>query len=520
MDTFTEYRLIEALWSRIRAQPDRIAVEELGTGKQVSYLELGQRVTALARQLDGLLPRGEPAHVGLCMENSVEWIIADLALLLSGAVESPVPLAFSAEQAEYLLSNAELCLVDGALTRFPDLQRVVSRRPHLQLDASAPVDGASSDTWAPWLVRDRPEVAKVIHTSGTTSRPKGVRIRERALGLLTRELSIRLGENAARRYLSLVPYSLLIEQVSGIYLPLVLGGTIVLLPPGVPPLTGGDAKAEWYLEYIAAARPTFMTVPPSIIEALDKRSNRLGTEATSALSQHLFGAREVPLIACGGAPVALSILESLRGKGIEVYEGYGLSENSSVVSWNSPGQNKLGTAGRPLSYMELRITGDGELLIRGPTLFAGYLGEDPSACGFTEDGFLRTGDIAELDGEGYLRILGRKKNLIITSSGRNISAEWVEGLCRALPDIEDAIVFGDGREDLVAVIVASRPDIDPAELRRQLDSLAPRLPDYARIKRFVRIDRSHPDYRNLVTLTGRPRRQELYQAFRDALESA
>src|SRR5262249_39755534 len=159
--------------------------------------------------------------------DSAAWVVADLALFLVGAIEIPVPLAFTPEQGAHLLRSASLCIVDQGSILAPALSELT---PQVQLVQPAAASPAGLQQLP--AGRGYAEVVKVIHTSGTTSEPKGVQIRGTALALLVDELAQRLGAMAARRYLSLVPLSLLIEQVSAIYLPLTLGGTLILLPPG------------------------------------------------------------------------------------------------------------------------------------------------------------------------------------------------------------------------------------------------------------------------------------------------
>jgi len=153
-----------------------------------------------------------------------------------------------------------------------------------------------------------------------------------------------------------------------------------------------------------------------LVEALAEKAQAHGDKP--GLMAALFGRETVPLLAAGGAPVNTDILLELDRLGIPVYQGYGLSENSSVATWNSRDANRIGTVGKPLAHVEVRISEEGELCLRSTSLFAGYSNEDPSSCSIDEDGWLHTGDLATQDDEGYISIVGRKKTMIITANGR------------------------------------------------------------------------------------------------------
>ncbi|XES01486.1 hypothetical protein HEP87_64085 [Streptomyces sp. S1D4-11] len=151
------------------------------------------------------------------------------------------------------------------------------------------------------------------------------------------------------------------------------------------------------------------------------------------------------------------MLQRLDAYGLTVHEGYGLSENSSVVSWNFPGAVRFGTVGRPLDHVRAELAEDGELLIRSTSLFAGYTREDPSSVVVDDQGRLHTGDLAEIDADGYLRITGRKKNLVITAGGRNVAPEWVEARYRELGFVREAAVVADGLDQVHGLFVIDKP---------------------------------------------------------------
>lgn len=501
-----------------RSDSDDLMVEVLsatgGPSSRWTYRRLIGAALVLAQRLRELADaKGAPLRVGLLAGNSAEWVVADLAALFARAVEIPVPTAFTAGQARYLLAEADICLVDaqGAARLATWTGRGAA--------AVVPADCTVTSVDLPALTRAAPHgrvpalrdsgrdgVVKVVHTSGTTSAPKGVRIRLHGIEALLTALQGRVEDAAFARYLSVVPLSLLIEQVAGLYMPFLAGGSVTFLPPGTALIgTAGNAGPRM-LSLMRQARPTAMVVPPVMASLLLAQCEEQPDETRTRRFRRLFGHDGPVFIACGGAPVPVEILRRLAGFGIPVYEGYGLSENSSVVSWNFPGQCRLGTVGRPLEHVRAELAEDGELLVSGPSLFAGYAGEDPSSIEVDDRGRLHTGDLAAFDADGYLRITGRKKSVVITSGGRNVSPEWVEGQYRQLPVVRDAAIVADGTAQVLGLFVIDAA-ADPADARRRIEAFGhDRLSDVERAAAIVLMSEDDPDYTTCFTVTGRPRR--------------
>jgi acyl-CoA synthetase (AMP-forming)/AMP-acid ligase II len=223
----------------------------------------------------------------------------------------------------------------------------------------------------------------------------------------------------------------------------------------------------------------------------------------------LFGRAAPPLIAAGGAPVDRDTLAALAACGIPVLQGYGLSENSSVVSWNNRSDNRIGTVGRPLEHVQCRLGPDGELAVRGASLFAGYSGSDPSACHTDAAGWLWTGDLATIDQDGFISIVGRKKNLIITAHGRNVSPEPAEASYCSVPGVAAVVLMGEGREALDAFVLTA-DGADPAALRGLLRRHGERcLSGVERATAFWFEPDSATLRARFFTVTGRPRRRDI-----------
>jgi long-subunit acyl-CoA synthetase (AMP-forming) len=498
---------------------DRILAEVVDRDGQVERRFTYREITRAARALTDQLPTGgddRPLRVGVVTGNSPAFVVADLALISARVVEVPVPLAFSVEQAAGLLDDVDVCLVDGAGRRGLDRwrpDRVL--RPGCAI-YEVDIDALLTARTRPYEVREVPGdwICKVIHTSGTTSRPKGVRIRAYGLDALLRSLRDVMPAGAFGRYLSLVPFSLLIEQVTGLYMPILHGGSVTLLPEEMALVGTSAAAAGDVLPLLARARPTAMVATPSVVEEMATAATA-AKAADASVVQTLFGRDVVPLVCCGGAPVHPDVLTALDAAGVPVYEGYGLSENSSVVSWNRPDARRIGTVGVPLPHVEIKVADDGELLVRSTSLFAGYTRDDPSSCAVDAEGWLHTGDLAAVDADDFVRITGRKKNVIITAAGRNIAPEWVEAQYATLDAVDAVAVVGNGLTALHALFLIPAA-VTPAAARSAIEEFGRnRLSDVERVAVAHVVPARDAVYRRFFTVTGRPRREALRQAIRD-----
>jgi long-chain acyl-CoA synthetase len=492
------------------ANSDSVLVEQLGEDGTAERTWTYAQVRTAAGSVGALLARAgiDTRHrVGLVAANTAEWVVADLALLSAGIEEVPLPLTFSTEQAEAMLDGVDACLADTAgLKRLEawglaDRVTVVDVTPALTVsDALRPAPGAGP-AGTPAVADD--DIVKTIHTSGTTGLPKGVRLRRAGIDALLASLDEVTPDTAFRRFLSLVPLSLLIEQVVAVYMPVLRGGRVVFLPPQAALLGTAGSQAADAVDWLATVRPTSAVLPPAAVTALDTRI------ATEAEAHDLLG-DELPFFMAGGAPVDVLCLERLDRAGVRIYEGYGLSENGSVVSWNRPGHLRFGTAGQPLPHCEVRIDDSAELLVRSPSLFVGYSVEDPTSRPVDADGWLHTGDRAEIDDDGFVRLLGRTKNVIITANGRNVSPEWVETRLRTCEAVSEAVVFGDGLEHLVAVVLTGS-DGDAATVTESVLAFATaNLAETDVPDTVVVVGDTHDVRERYFTVTGRPRRDAIY----------
>ncbi|WP_052717362.1 AMP-binding protein [Chromobacterium vaccinii] len=503
--------LSRQLHQQLLRQPEQTACVDHdadgGVRRSLSRRELADAAHSLAARLQAELPAGRAESrpvVGIVIRNSIDWLIADLACLFANLTSLPLPQAFTRAQAEHLAAKCDFFLVDetgeAILEQRWGLRPAAGRK--LRADLSAPTPGAAAETQP--SPPDGGWICKIIHTSGTTSRPKGVCLSENAIAATLASLGEALPAECHRRYLSLVPLSLLLEQITAAYLPLLSGGAVHFLPQSVPLLGEPGGNADKMIDWLLQARPSACTVPPVVVNRLLARLE----QGDAALAGYL-AAGDAPHITCGGAAVSVDVLAKLSALGVEVFQGYGLSENASVVSVNTRAANRAGSVGRPLPHVQARIAADGGIQIRSASLFSHYSGEDPSACAKTADGWLDTGDLGELDADGYLFISGRKKNVICLPNGRNVSPEQVELELRQLEGIHDAVVFLDEEDGLVALLHTA----EAREAAPWLSWMADNLSDIERPARLWLLPRGSELLSRLYTVTGRPQRGDIAQAY-------
>jgi len=330
--------------------------------------------------------------------------------------------------------------------------------------------------------------AKITYTSGSTGQAKGVCLSQDQMEAVAASLVEMIGADYAGRHLPLLPLSILLENVAGLYTTLLAGGRYHVLPPAelglaepFRPDLGKLASA------IAAEGATSLILVPELLRAL--------------LMVMMFTGARFPalnLVAVGGAKVSPQLLAQANSLGLPVYEGYGLSECASVVALNTPAARQAGAVGRPLPHLTVEIATDGEIVV-GPHPYLGYAG------GAAHSGPVRTGDLGRLDPDGFLHIQGRRANTIINAFGRNIAPEWVESELLAQPEIRQAVVFGEAQAELGALIVPLSPDLADDALARAVERANQNLPAYAQVRRW-RVRPPLDPAAGELTGNGRPRR--------------
>lgn len=472
-----------------KEKPKAVALE--GDGFSYSYASLKTEIENLSRRFALLGVR----RLGICMDNSPAWVIADLAASMQHVVVVPLPGFFTESQLDHVIREAGL---DGIVTDragcIAPLFAVPKMRPLARISGKDVWMITLSNTKTP---RYSPQTSKITFTSGTTGQPKGVCLSREAVDRVTDSLADLITPTAQDKHLCLLPLSILLENIAGVYVALLRG--VPCMVPSLPSVGVVGASGLDPLKLVNAIEQsgaTSIITIPQIAQAL--------VEAAECGKR--FAA--LRFIAVGGAPVAKDLLERAAALGLPVYEGYGLSECASVVAVNSPAAARRGSVGKPLPHVSVRFAADGEILVSG-NKFLGYLGDD--AAGGVP-GHLATGDIGYLDRDGYLYITGRKKNMFITSFGRNVAPEWVERELTVQPSIAQAVVFGEARPWNTAVIVP-RSAATLQEVELAVKSANARLPDYARIGSWFFADEPFSVGNAQYTATGRPRREEIWRQY-------
>jgi long-subunit acyl-CoA synthetase (AMP-forming) len=431
--------------------------------------ELDARVEQLARALTAARPR--PRVAGLIADNGPDWIVADLAAQRAGVVLVPLPAFFTPSQLEHAAADTGMDSVLGApLPGFQSAGTIEDIAWWRRAALPAALPRGSS---------------KVTFTSGTTGTPKGVALRAARQWAVARSLAQATRELRLRRHLCLLPLAVLLENVAGVYAPLAAGMEFC-----VPPLAETGLRDSSSFDPVACLAAIGRWGAESVILL-----PQMLAAVCAALERGAPRPQTLRFAAVGGAKVSAALIERARSLGLPAYEGYGLSECASVVALNVPGADRVGSVGRPLAHAEVKIV-DGEVRVNG----------------------IPTGDLGRLDGDGFLYIEGRRKHVLITSYGRNVSPEWPEAELLAGRAIAQAAVFGEARAALCAVVVPA-PGASPAAVEAQVRAANERLPDYARVAGWLSADEPFTPHNGFATANGRARRDALWKAYAERLDA-
>jgi long-subunit acyl-CoA synthetase (AMP-forming) len=483
---------IEAVRRFAAETPERIAVRSRAV--TWTYRELHEHAVAVAHALrrHGI----EVAALGA--DNGPAWLAVDLGAQIAGAVLVPLPPFFSREQISHALadSGADALLADPRLLALRDLD-VSGLEPFDVLGDELSWCRLRANPAAPMP----PRTDKVSYTSGTTGKPKGVCLTRESMDTVADSLRCAVAELEIARHLCVLPLATLLENIAGVYAPLMNGAEIVVPTASEIGLRGAaDFDPAALLRCVEAYRPQSLILVPQLLAAL-----------VAALERGAPQPKSLAFVAVGGGRVSPALLARADGLGLPVYEGYGLTECASVVALNTPNARRMGSVGRPLPHAKVTIDARGEIEVSGVAV-SGYVGGEHVPAR------LATGDLGDLDADGFLYLRGRRKNMFITSFGRNVAPEWVEAeLCEERA-IAQAAVFGESRPYNVAVIVPT-PGATASDVRAAIDAANRRLPDYARVAEWLAASQPFTSGNGELTPNGRNRRAAIWIHYRWPLDA-
>lgn len=494
--------IAELFAERARRSESAIAIwhKVAGSWQSVTWGELQQAILQLAKQLSatGVRPGAVVAHHS---ENRLAWLVLDLALHQLQAIHLPLHASLTAEQTLPLIERgtAEFVIVSDSLA---DSWKAIASRdnfakqlPHLKqvasLSSSAielkPLFASSSAQAVENQQKPIHGTALLLFTSGTAGLPHGVCLSSRALAANAIATQQAFATNldydtAQRRRLTILPLSHVYALVCDFYGTIVDGAQLAL----------ATSRQTWLAES-AEIQPTFLNAVPFFYQRLQEAVLQAAFEATPAAYQQalqtLTGGR---LIHCciGGAAASPALLAFFESCNLPLLAGYGLTENGPCVSVSGPLVYKAGSVGKWVPGIEAKISVEGEVLVRGPSVMLGYHQAPEATQKAIQDGWLHTGDLGQLDSEGFLHLVGRRTEMIVTSLGKNVWPTALEHKILQDPSVQQAIIFGDARPYLVALVLLSpqfQPTTeDPAtELLTRIRGQLAGLPSHEQVRKVA-----------------------------------
>ncbi len=511
-----EKTVVHCLIGNAKDAPNKVGYRFKKSGKwvNVTWKEAAEIAKNVAYGLHKLgIEKGD--KVAIIATTRFEWVMSDLGIMMLGAITVPVYPTLLPHNIEYILNHSDSVAVFAENKEQTDkLLRIRDKLPKVKKvivydwDSSLEKDDwflkweeflkigeeekkKTHDLVDKWLDRITEEdVATIIYTSGTTGLPKGAMIIHRNIMSNARDVGKILEHKEGEVTIGYLPISHAYERINA------LGAVVHRLVYGIA------ESLEKVGENLREIRPTLLPGVPRVYEKLYQRINNMIEDSPPFKKKIFLWAKKVgkemleykeknkkpPLSlriqyalanklvfdklreAIGGrlkfgitaaAPLSPEIIKFFQSLGIPLYEGYGMTECMAPATMNTPDNNKIGTVGRPLPSVQIKIAEDGEILIKGPNVFKGYYkNEEETRKTIDEEGWLHTGDLGEIDEDGYLKITGRKKELIITAGGKNISPQEIENVFGQNPYITHIVPYGDQKKFLTAVISPNREELE------------------------------------------------------------
>jgi long-chain acyl-CoA synthetase len=476
--------------------PAAARLTDAASGESFSLAQIRQQLNAWQQVLQSLSAK----KIVFRAQSSVEWALLDLACLEAGILLVPVPAYLSETQWLHVLQQVapDLIICDEPL----ELASDHAKASHLRLAAQHRGYQLYQCSTAATLTTPV-GTQKITFTSGSTGQPKGVCLSATAQLQVAQSLVSRINIESPR-HLCLLPLPTLLENIAGIYAPLLAGGEVFISSETGRGFNGSRLEnPALLLGLISKIQPQTLILVPELLQLL-VHASRQGWTAPASLK----------FIAVGGAKVAVDLLKQAALCGLPVYQGYGLSECCSVVALSDvsalqASQVQLQQVGKVLDHLTVKIVAD-EIWVKTP--FLGYLGEQSSAV---SNDWVATGDLGSISAEGNLLIWGRKKNLLILSSGRNVNPEWVEAELTKTGLVQQAVLTGDAKPYCVALLYCANPAVTDEQLLAFVSSINQQLPDYARAEQFVRLTVPLAEAQGTLTGNGRPKREAIAALYAD-----
>lgn len=598
----SDVTIIDRFWSRVNETPDRAAVMYKSDGKyrSVTWAEHGKIVDQLSAALikSGITPDDK---VGILSGNRPHWTWADLAILSVRGVTVPVYPTLASEEASYVLDHSDVVAVfvenSRQLEKISNSNLTAPSKLKLAIVMDGPVATAEPlldvRTWDDFIKEgteflsqnadevkarrqniDPETLATIVYTSGTTGLPKGVMLLHRNIYSVLGAMSDLVDFNEDDLALSFLPLAHVYERVGGQFLSTYLG----------IPFAYAESM-EQVANNLQEVKPTFLNAVPRFYEkvyarvqaqirqmpaaqqgfvrwaiALGKRATkqRMDAKLDSGLLDQLYRAElriadrlvfkkirerfggRLRMMTSGAAPLANDVHIFFEALGMPIVEGYGLTETSAPLCCNKPSENKFRTVGRPLNGVEVKLSADGELLVKGPNVFKGYYKNEEATRQAFEDGWFKTGDIARIDDEGYITITDRKKDIIITAGGKHVAPQFIENLFKDEPLINHVIAYGDRRKYITGLITLNPDGLKTfadskslsykeikdlfqhptvrKEIERVVHEKNQNLARFQRIKKFVIIEKDLTIEDNELTPTLKVKRKVVTEKYKKELD--
>ena len=573
------------LANHAKVRGDRVALREkkLGVWQEITWRGYFDtvRTTALALRAAGVKP-GD--HVAILSDNRPEWLYAELAAQAIGArsvgiyqTNPPGDVAFILNDSQSVVLFCEdqeqvdkavaidtpsvktIVVFDSRGTREIADPRLVRWEDFLASGATGELDLDALDPASP---------AMVVYTSGTTGNPKGAMLCHKNVLDVSAAFNEMTGFDEHDTVLSYLPLCHVAEKITSLFIPLTTGAVVHF----------GEAMETVQADLREVSPTVFLGVPRiwekmhaavtvrmqdstwlkrRLFDFFTRRGREIAQRETKSLGdrivwrlgdllvfrplQERLGLRNCRFALTGAAPIGIDLIRWFRGIGVTMYEGYGQTECAGISHVNQPAANRIGTVGKSCPLTECKLADDGEILVRGPNVFCGYL-NNPEATAATVDGdgWLHTGDIGTIDADGYVTITGRKKEIIITAGGKNLSPEKIENALKTSPYIKEAISIGDARKYVGALVqidydtvgnwatrrglpytsyqdLAAKPEVI-ALVKSAIDDANELLAPVEQVKRFEILPKELSQDDGELTATQKVRRREISRAYSELIE--